>query len=191
MCSAEPHPANCLTDLKKKKKISGRKNSQSQSWPFTQGKEITKGASFFKMQDFNHDLQTVASFSKYSRRWADVVSFTLLYSELCLALYHFTVFLLRMSGSTESERKAGMLAQPQWMVFFVGGGGQKREGGLLDRRGSLEPQKLSDWARQPEVFLKSAGVSFNSIRNKLELLSNYRNICSQYVNLIVLKLLLS
>lgn len=188
MCSTEPHPTNCLTDFKKKKN-SGRKNSQSQSWPFTQGKEITKGASFFKMQDFNHDLQTVASFSKYSRRWADVVSFTLLYSELCLALYHFTVFLLRMSGSIESERKAGMLAQPQWMVFFEGG--QRKEGTSIGQERVILATETFRLGPQPEVFLKSAGAPFNSGRNKLQLLSNYRNIGSQYVNLIVLKLLLS
>lgn len=45
----------------------------------------------------------------------DVASFTLLYSEFCPALYHFTLLLLHMSGNTESNRKSGMLAQPQWM----------------------------------------------------------------------------
>jgi len=52
---------------------------------------------------------------------SDVASFTVLYSEFFPALYHFTLLLLHMSGNTESNRKSGMLAQPQWMFF----GGRK------------------------------------------------------------------
>lgn len=50
--------------------------------------------------------------------------------------------------------------------------GAKKGAGLLGKRRSFQPQKLSAWAQQPKVFLKSAGVSFNSLRNQLELLTN-------------------
>lgn len=144
------------------------------------------------MQDFNHDLQPVSSFSKYSWRWAHVVSFTRLYSELCLALYHFTVLLLRVSGITDSERKSGMLAQPQWMgsppTPWRWGWGKEdywtREGQFSRRNSRVGPGNL-------RFFSKSAGVSFNSVRNKFKLLSDYRNICSRHVNLIILTLLLN
>lgn len=109
MCSTEPHPANCLADLKKKKKP-GRKNSQSQSWPFTQGKEITKGASFFKMQDFNHDLQTVASFPKYSWRRA------MLLHSLCFILsssLHCIISLCSSSTSQGTQKATG--SQVCWL----------------------------------------------------------------------------
>lgn len=190
MCSAEPHPANCLTDLKKKKIQEGKTANHNPGLSH-KGKRSQKVLPFLRCRI----LIMIFRLSQVSQNIPG--DEPMLFHSLCFILSyasHCIISLCSSSACQGAQRARGRQVcwlSPSGWFFFVGGGGQKREGGLLDRRESLEPQKLSDWAWQPEVFLKSAGVSFNSVRNKLELLSNYRNICSQYVNLIVLKLLLS
>lgn len=63
--SAEPHPANCLTDFKKKKNQEGKTANHNLGLSH-KGKRSQKVLPFLKMQDFNHVLETVASFSKYA-----------------------------------------------------------------------------------------------------------------------------
>lgn len=116
----------------------------------------------------------------------------MLFHSLCFILSSFVHCIISLCSTstwqgTQSQRKSGTLAQPQRMCSLEGG-----KAGLLDERRSFQPQKLSYCTQQPEVFLKSAGVLYNSIRNQLELVSNYgkhlQSVCKFNCTKIIIEL---
>lgn len=143
MCSTEPHPANCLTDLKKKKKNQEGKTANHNLGLSHKGKRSQKVLPCLKCRI----LIMIFRLSQVSQNIPE--DELMLFHSLCFILSSSMHCIISLCSSstcqgTESNRKSGMLAQPHRMLF----GGKikqdywEREGHSGHRNSQIGPSNL-------------------------------------------------